>query len=125
MADGVVATVSTGEEGLRLRLQIQDPDLAGKRATFSVVQRFRCKVDSPVHKSRVLSEHKLVLRAGEQELALGRVPPEVFCYVGEKLDIELGGRLEIDDGMFFDTKLDVGITVESSRIAFEDFRPAG
>ena len=114
MADGVVATVSTGAEGLRLRLQVQDPDLAGKQATFTVVQRFRCKVDSPVHKSRVLSEHQLVLRAGEQELELGRVPRDVFCYVGEKLDIELGGRLEIDDGVFFDTKLEVGITPSSS-----------
>jgi hypothetical protein len=114
MADGVVATVSTAEDGLRLRLQVSDADLAGKQARFSVVQRFRCKVDSPVHKSRVLSEHEITLRAGEQELALGPVPADVFCYVGEKLDIELGGWLELDDGVFFDTKLDVAITPPST-----------
>jgi hypothetical protein len=110
MADGVVATVSTGPDGLGLRLRVEDPDLAGKQAKFTVVQRFRCKVDSPVHKSRLLSEHEITLRAGEQQLALGRVPADVFCYSGEKLEIELGGRLEIDDGVFFDTKLDVAIT---------------
>jgi hypothetical protein len=109
MAEAVVATVSTAEDGLRLHLQVNDAELAGKQARFSVVQRFRCKVDSPVHKSRILSGHEITLRPGEQELALGRVPADVFCYVGEKLDIELGGRLEIDDGVFFDTKLDVAI----------------
>lgn len=114
MADGLVATVSTGQDGLSLRLQVQDPDLAGKKAKFSVVQRFRCKVDSPVHRSRVLSEHEITLRSGEQDHALGQVPADVFCYVGEKLDIELGGRLEVDDSVFFDTKLDVAITPPAS-----------
>lgn len=114
MADGVVATVGSGPEGLNLRLLVQDEDLAGKVARFTVVQRFRCKVDSPVHKSRLLSEHEITLRAGEQDIALGRVPGDVFCYEGQKLDIELGGRLEIDDGVFFDTKLDVAITPVST-----------
>ena len=114
MADGVIATVSNGEEGLSLRLLVKDPDLAGKQAKFTVVQRFRCKVDSPVHKSRLLAEHELSLRTGLQEIALGRVPADVFCYEGQKLAIELGGRLEVDDGVFFDTKLDVAITPVST-----------
>jgi len=113
MAEGVVATVSVDGGELRLRLQVLDAGLAGKEAKFTVVQRFRCKVDSPVHKSRVLSEHEIRLQAGEQELALGRLPPELFCYVGEKLDIELGGRLQIDDGVFFDTKMEVAIAAAS------------
>jgi hypothetical protein len=113
MAEGVVATVSVDGGELRLRLQVLDAGLAGKEAKFTVVQRFRCKVDSPVHKSRVLSEHEIRLHAGEQELALGRLPPELFCYVGEKLDIELGGRLQIDDGVFFDTKMEVAIAAAS------------
>jgi hypothetical protein len=114
MAEGVVATVSNGPDGLVLRLAVHDPDLAGKQAKFTVVQRFRCKVDSPVHKSRLLSEHEVRLGPGEQEIALGRVPADVFCYEGNKLDIELGGRLEIDDGVFFDTRLDVAITPVST-----------
>jgi len=78
MAEGVVATVTADGGELRLRLQVLDPGLAGKEAKFSVVQRFRCKVDSPVHKTRVLSEHEIRLRAGEQELELGRLPADQF-----------------------------------------------
>jgi len=114
MADGISATVNSGGEGLQLTVRVDDPDLAGKSATFSVVQQVRCKVDSPVHKSRTLLEHEFQLRAGEQQLALGALPPEIFAYQGQKIDIELVGRLEIDDGVFFDTKVQVGIAPVST-----------
>jgi len=114
MADGVIAKVTNGDEGLSLRLLVQDADLAGKRATFKVVQRFRCKIDNGVDKSRPLFEHDLVLHPGVQDIALGKLPGDLYCYKGEKLDIELSGRLTIDDGLVFDTSIDVGIAPVTS-----------
>ena len=109
MADGITATVTGGEEGLRLLVHVQDADLAGKEASFTVSQRVRCKVSSPVHKSRQLVERRFQLRAGSQSIELGKLPPDVYTYQGEKIDIELTGHLELDDGIFFDTELDLAI----------------
>lgn len=109
MADGISARVERGEDGLRLRLQVHDPKFAGKSARFEIEQRVRVKRSSPVHKSRRLAGIDLQLRHGEQELRLGDLDREAFAYTGEDIDIELKGQLEIDDGVIFDTEIDVGL----------------
>ncbi len=113
MADGITATVTGGEQGLHLSVRVDDPDLVGKQATFTVEQRVRCKVSSPVHKARSISSREFRLQAGIQGYDLPPLPRDVFTYSGEKIDIELNGRLEVDDGVFFDTKIEVGIVAQA------------
>src|SRR5688572_20937607 len=109
MADGISARLDRCGDGLRLKVDVQDPKFAGKTARFEVEQRVRVKRSSPVHKSRQLAGFDLQLRHGEQELRIKELDRTAFAYTGEDIDIELKGKLEIDDGVVFDTEIDVGL----------------
>jgi hypothetical protein len=113
MADGISARVEGEGRELRLVVDVTEPDLAGKKATFKLVQHVKVKRSSPVHKSRVLSERDLNLRAGRQDFELPALPRDAYTYQGEDIDIALRGILEVDDGVFFDTEL----SLELDRLA--------
>ena len=107
MGDGIRITPAREADGeCNLALLVEDPDLAGKRATVRVEQRARVKKSSPVHKAKVLHEADLVLQPGINLLPLGNALDGVFAYKGDDLDLDLAAMVTIDDGIVFDTKVD-------------------
>jgi hypothetical protein len=113
VAEGISARVEGEGRELRLLVDVTDSGLAGKQATFSLVQHVKVKRSSPVHKARTLGEREFTLRQGRQEFELPALPRDAYTYQGQDIDISLRGMLEIDDGVFFDTEL----TLELDRLA--------
>jgi hypothetical protein len=105
--------ISTRVEGegreLRLVVEVTDDKFDGKQANFCVNQRVRVKKSSPVHSSRALGEREFRLRRGRQEIEFPALPREAYTYQGIDIDIELQGVLKIDDGIFFDTAIGLGL----------------
>ena len=96
--------------GCALQVWVRDPDLVGKRARLVVMQRAKVKRSSPVHREKTLFERDLVLGHGQNRIELGDVLDGAFVYVGENLDLELTGRLKVDDGLLFDTSVDIDLS---------------
>lgn len=113
MADGISTRIERGDAGLRLVIDVEDEGFAGKSATFELRQRVKVKRSSPVHKSRTLATRQLQLRQGRQEILLPELPRDAFAYTGSDIDVELVGELEIDDGLIFDTEIEIGLGRES------------
>jgi hypothetical protein len=109
MADGISVQAEGEGRELKLVVEVTDDKFAGKQANFQLTQRVRVKRSSPVHRSRELAGRKLALRMGRQEIEFPPLPGDIFTYEGEDIDVELRGVLEIDDGVFFDTKVDLGL----------------
>jgi len=105
MSDKVRIEASRTPDGCVLDVWVEDPDLAGKRATLKVVQHARVKRGSPVHAQRVLHEIDLTLTHGQNRVALGAALAEAVHYEGTQLDLLLKAELEIDDGLIFDTEV--------------------
>ena len=103
----VVATRDAG--GCTLQVWVRDPDLVGKRAHLRILQRARVKRSSPVHHEKVLLERDLELGHGQNRVELGTMLDDAFVYVGENLDLELTGTLKVDDGVLFDTSVDIDL----------------
>ena len=110
MSDEIEASVVRGPDGCVVQLFVRDPALAGKRGSLKIEQNAKVKRSSPVHKSVVLAEEAFTLQPGQNLLRLGKVLDAVFAYRGAKLDLELKARIEIDDGVIFDTKLELDLT---------------
>lgn len=109
MTDGISARVEGEGRELKLVVEVEDGKFAGKSAEFQVLQRVRVKKSSPVHKARELGSREFRLRHGRQEVELPALPREAFTYQGEDIDLELRGVLEIDDGIIFDTSIELGL----------------
>lgn len=110
MSDELEASVVRGPDGCLVQISVRDPELAGKKGSLKIEQTAKVKRSSPVHKSQVLAERDFTLQFGQNLLRLGDVLDAVFAYSGHKLDLELKARIEIDDGLIFDTKLELDLT---------------
>lgn len=110
MSEALEASVVRGPDGCLVQLWVRDPDLVGKQGVLKIEQHAKVKRSSPVHKSQLLAEEKFVLKPGQNLLRLGDLLDAVFAYSGHKLDLELKARIEIDDGVIFDTKLELDLT---------------
>ena len=110
MSDEIEASVVRGPDGCVVQLFVRDPQLAGRKGSLKIEQNAKVKRSSPVHKSVVLAEEAFTLQPGQNLLRLGKVLDAVFAYSGAKLDLELKARIEIDDGVIFDTKLELDLT---------------
>lgn len=109
MSDKIQATAQREADGCVVQLWVRDPDLVGKSGVLKAVLDATVKRGSPVHKQEVLAERRFTLTAGQNRIAFGEVLDEVFGYRGQKLDLVLSAKIEIDDGLIFDTKLDVDL----------------
>src|SRR5687768_13678876 len=110
MSEALEASVVRGPDGCLVQLWVRDPAMVGKNGVLKIEQHAKVKRSSPVHKSQLLAEEKFVLKPGQNLLRLGDLLDAVFAYSGHKLDLELKARIEIDDGVIFDTKLEVDLT---------------
>lgn len=110
MSDAIQATVEREAQGCVVQLWVRDPDLVGKSGKLTIELNAKVKRGSPVHKREVLATHRFELVAGQNRVPLGDVLEPVFAYRGHQLDLELGAKIEIDDGLIFDTEIELDLT---------------
>lgn len=110
MGEKLEVVASRESDGCVLQVWVRDPDLVGKRARLVVAQRAKVKRSSPVHREKTLFEHDLVLGHGQNRVELGGRLDGAFIYVGEDLDLELTGTLKVDDGVLFDTSVEIDLS---------------
>lgn len=110
MSKALETAVTREAEGCTVQVFVRDPKLAGKVATLTVEHHAKVKRSSPKHATRPLGTRKLTLAAGQNRIALGDMLDGVFAYRGSKLDIELRAKLVVDDGILFDTRVDVDLS---------------
>ena len=109
MSEKLEAVAARDASGCVLQVWVRDPDLVGKRAKLTVMQRAKVKRSSPVHHERALFERDITLANGQHRIELGDRLDDAFVYVGEDLDLELTGTLKVDDGVIFDTSVDIDL----------------
>ncbi len=110
MSDAIQLSVTREANGCVVQVWVRDPALVGKPATLKIERRAVVKRSSPVHKEDVLVEQKFVLASGQNRIPLGDALGDGFSYTGGKLDLLLKAKIEIDDGLIFDTKLEIDVT---------------
>lgn len=85
----------------------RDPDWVGRTAHLIIERVVHVKDSRPVHHRAVLWQTRFVMRPGEQRWVLPRSRlGRGYDYSGHQIDIRLESRLEVDDGLLFDTKLE-------------------
>jgi len=108
MADKATITLAAGDDplsdDLRVTITVHDASLVGRSAEFHFVAETRVKDKRPQHKETILYRKKLTIR-GSQEFLLPRARLCVYTYQGKQIDLLLHTRLEVDDGVLFDTRL--------------------
>jgi hypothetical protein len=109
MSEAVQATVERDAQGCCVQLWVRDPDLVGKSGVLKVELNASVKRSSPVHRREVLAEHRFTLAAGQNRIALGDALDPVFAYRGHQLDLLLQASIEIDDGVIFDTEIELDL----------------
>lgn len=88
-------------------IRTTDPDWVGRRATLKLERVVHVKDSRPVHHRSVLWETTLVLERGEQRFVIPRARlGRGYDYRGHQIDMRLESKLEIDDGLLFDTELE-------------------
>jgi hypothetical protein len=110
MGDAIQASVAREHEGCVVQLWVRDPDLNGKSGVLKVQLEAKVKRGSPVHRQEVLAERRFTLGPGQNRIAFGDVLDPVFAYRGHQLDLLLSAKIEIDDGLIFDTEIDLDLT---------------
>lgn len=109
MSDAIQATVERDAQGCVIQMWVRDPDLVGKSGELKVELNANVKRGSPVHKREVLASHRFTLVAGQNRVPLGDALEAVFAYRGHQLDLALEAKIEIDDGLIFDTEIELDL----------------
>ena len=106
---------STDDGGLIVRINYNDPDLAGKSAVLSVNRTVTVKDSRPVHGSKTLTKMNLTLKPNGHQV---KISPEnlksigsAFPYSGHKIKIETLVELKVDDSIipYMDTVVKRGM----------------
>ncbi len=106
---------STDDGGLIVRINYNDPGLAGKSAVLSVERTVTVKDSRPVHGKSTLTKMNLTLKPNGHEV---KISPEnlksmgsAFPYSGHKIKIETLVELKVDDSIipFMDTVVKRGM----------------
>ncbi len=108
MASKVDLTLLSGanprSDDLRCNIVVHDPELLGKDAEVHVIVHVEVKDKRPVHDEKIVfRKHLKVTR--ETSFSFPRSKIRASTYSGSKINIELHVRLEVDDGLLFDTKI--------------------
>lgn len=110
MSDAIQASVQReGSLGGVVQLLVSEPGLVGKSGTLKVEQVAHVKRSSPVHARKTLAERHFTLAYGLNRIAIGDVVEELYTYSGSKLDLRLTAHIQIDDGVIFDTTLQIDL----------------
>ena len=87
------------------RLRVNDPELVGHDAEFSLVAEVEVKRRRGIDTTKMLHSEAFRVRSGETEL---RIPAErlrFYSYAGKHVDLRLHTRVKVDDALLFDTKV--------------------
>jgi len=99
-----VRRAAPGSEAGCCVITVEDPDLLGHEAELTLTLRVDVLDRRPIPRERELFRTKLTLDRSSIEIPL---PAEALCcytYKGKEIEIELHARLEVNDGVLFDTK---------------------
>ena len=102
--------------GLRAKLIIPDPELIGKKATFTIKRHVQVKDSRPVHDTEEMFKHKFTVRGGKVTVP---IPHDVlkdhpFQYDGKEIEIKCFGELVINDKLIRkDTSVQKDLPVEA------------
>jgi hypothetical protein len=85
--------------GLRAKLIIPDPELIGKKATFTIKRHVQVKDSRPVHDTEEMFKHKFTVRGGKVTVPIPHhvLEDHPFQYDGEQIEIKCFGELVIND----------------------------
>jgi hypothetical protein len=91
---------------VRCTISVRDTTLLGHRAELSLVRRVVVHDDRPVNSGdEVVLRRKIDRLEMQTSFDLHRANLQVFSYNGAKIDVEIHSRLQIDDGILFDTTI--------------------
>jgi len=102
--------------GLRAKLIIPDPELIGKKATFTIKRHVRVKDSRPVHDTEEMFKHKFTVRGGKVTVPIPHhvLEDHPFQYDGEQIEIKCFGELVINDKLIRkDTSVQKDLPVEA------------
>jgi hypothetical protein len=89
--------------GIIVRINYNDPDLAGKSAVLSVKRKVTVKDSRPVHGSKTLTHMKLTLRPNGHQVKISAKTLKntggAFPYSGHMIKIETIAELKVDDSI--------------------------
>lgn len=107
MAKGLELRIVPLGDGMGLRLEVHDEDLVGKRAEIRLLRIAEVKRSSGVDKRETLHAGHALLRRGVQDMELRLTRSDLFHYAGEQLHLRLLAQAEVDDGLLFDTEVEL------------------
>lgn len=88
---------------LTCRLRVNDPDLLGHAAVFSIVAEVEVKRSSGVDHAETLYSHSFQALEQDTELTIPKGRLSFYSYAGKHIDLQVHTRVEVDDAMIFDT----------------------
>jgi len=106
---------TTEDGGLIVRINYNDPDLAGKSAVLSVNRTVTVKDSSPVHGSKTLTQMNLRLKPNGHQVKISpknlKSIGSAFPYSGHMIKIETLVELKVDDSIipYMDTVVKRGM----------------
>ena len=117
MSDKIYLDFTPAEDGgIIVRINYNDPDLAGKSAALSVKRKVTVKDSRPVHGSKTLTHMKLTLKPNGHQV---KIPAKTlkntggaFPYSGHMIKIETIVKLKVNDSIipFMDTVVKRSLT---------------
>lgn len=110
MTDRFEARAVRDADGCAVLVRVHDAKLQGVFARLDVTHRAHVKHGSPVHHEINLITRRVTLQPGDNRIALGDALDKAFVYEGDKLDIRLKAKLTLDDGVIFDTDVEVDLS---------------
>lgn len=86
-------------------VRVTDGTLIGHAAELRLERRVVVHDSRPVNESDVVFKREIPSLQLQQTFEIHRSSIQAYSYSGSKISVELSSRLEIDDGMIFDTTL--------------------
>ena len=102
--------------GLRAKLIIPDPELIGKKATFTIKRHVQVNDSRPVHDTEEMFKHKFTVRGEKVTVSIPHhvLKDHPFQYDGNEIEIQCFGELVINDKLIRkDTSVQKDLPVEA------------
>jgi len=102
--------------GLRAKLIIPDPELIGKKATFTIKRHVQVKDSRPVHDTEKMFNYEFTVRGGKVTVPIPHhvLKDHPFQYDGKEIEIQCFGELVINDKLIRkDTSVQKDLPVEA------------
>lgn len=102
-------------DGTSLRLALRGIPAAaiGRNGTVSLRARVDVKRSNGIDVNESIVEQSVRIAATTMQVTFASPPPQHYTFTGKHIDIRIVARLEIDDGLVFDTTLESAVSVPS------------